>query len=92
MDAVPLIRLMSLVIVTGGMNYVLGVVGLINLNQAKYFTYSILVAGAAAILTLLPIASIYGVFAGAFTMLEAEVILLACITGSLLYIKHHHIG
>lgn len=92
MDAVPLIRLMSLVIVTGGMNYVLGVVGLINLNQAKYFTYSILVAGAVAILTLLPIASIYGVFAGAFTMLEAEVILLACITGSLLYIKHHHIG
>lgn len=88
MAAVPLVRYMSLIIVVGGMNYILGVVGLINLNKAKYFTYSVFIAGFMSIVTLLFTAATYGITAGAFVMIEAEVVLLLCLASSLFYLKH----
>lgn len=89
--AVPLVRIMAPIIVIAGMNYTLGIVGLINLDRAKFFTYSVLLAGVLSIATLLMTASTYGIQAGAMVMLEAEIVLVICLTGSLLYIKHHHI-
>ena len=78
-DAVNIVRIMSPIILIGGLNYVLGVVGLINLNHAKAFLYSVCIAGILSILTLLSSASFFGITAGAFAMLEAESILLICI-------------
>ena len=88
MDAVFLIRIMAPIIVIGGMNYVLGIVGLINLNHAKQFTYSVLIAGILSIVTLLLTASQFGILAGAGAMLEAESVLLMCIILSLMVLVH----
>ena len=90
MDATFLVRIMSPIVVLGGLNYMLGIVGLINLNHARYFTYSVIVAGLLSVITLLLTASQYGIYAGAGVMLEAESILLICIFISLMIITRTH--
>ena len=88
MDAVPLVRIMAPIIVIAGMNYTLGIVGLVNLNKAMLFTYSVLVAGIISIATLLLTVSSVQIIAGAWAMLTAESVLLLCIFGALIYTKH----
>lgn len=90
MDAVFLVRIMTPIIVIGGMNYTLGIVGLINLNHAKQFTYSVLIAGGLSIVALLLTASKYGILAGAGAMLGAESILLTCIIVALMMVVYNY--
>ena len=90
MDATFLVRIMSPIVVLGGLNYMLGIVGLINLNHARYFTYSVIIAGLLSVITLLLTASQFGILAGAGVMVEAESILLICIFISLIIIKRTH--
>ncbi len=75
LEAIPLVQIMSIIITIGGMNYILGIVGLINLDKAKFFTYSVFIAGALSVLTLLLTASTYGINAGAWAMMIAETVL-----------------
>lgn len=79
-DAVSLIRIMSLVILFGGMNYILGIVGLINLNEGKSFFYAVMVSGIASVLFLFLFVSKYGNFAAAWALTLSEILLfILCI-------------
>lgn len=74
-DAVSLIRIMSFVILFGGMNYILGIVGLINLNEGKSFFYAVMVSGIASIVFLFLFVSKYGNFAAAWALTLSEILL-----------------
>lgn len=72
-----LMRVMSPVIVIGGMNYVLGVAGLVNLGHNLYFLKAVTVSGVVSLLALFPLVQLMGVFSGAVSMIMAEIILFA---------------
>ena len=72
-----LMRVMSPVIVIGGMNYVLGVAGLVNLGHNLYFLKAVTVSGVVSLLALFPLVQLMGVFSGAASMILAEIILFA---------------
>ena len=75
---------MSFVIFFGGLNYMLGIVGLINLGESKMFMYSVIIAGICSIIMLVFMAGSMGITAGAITMVAAEFVLLIGICVSFL--------
>lgn len=52
-DSTILVKIMSPVIIIGTLNYVLGVVGLVNLNQQKIFFVGVMIAGFISIIFLI---------------------------------------
>lgn len=78
-DAVAIVRIMSIVVLVGGMNYLLGVVGLINLNCQTYFLRAVLIAGVASISFLLLTAHSMGIQAGAWAMSLSECVLFTLV-------------
>lgn len=72
-----LMRVMSPVIIIGGMNYVLGVAGLVNLGHNLYFLKAVTISGVVSVLALFPLIHLMGVFSGAVSMILAEIILFA---------------
>lgn len=70
-----LIRYMSLVILIGGMNYILGIAGLVNLNQNKYFFLSVTVSGIFSLILLVVSVNYIDLYSGALAMISAELIL-----------------
>lgn len=82
MEAARLLRIMSPVLFFGGMNYILGIVGLVNLNQSRRFLRGVLAGGLASVAWVLCSASFLGEAAGAWAMTLAEIVLfLACLLG-----------
>lgn len=80
MEAKPLLRIMSPVLLLGGMNYLLGIVGLVNLNRSKSFFIGVLAAGLLSVAWVLAMAPVLGVTAGAWAMTLSEgVLLISCI-------------
>ncbi|TFU92593.1 hypothetical protein E4T81_10665 [Barnesiella sp. WM24] len=75
--AIPLIRIMTLVVLLGGINYTLGIIGLINLNKGKQFFHYVVISGVTSILVLLIFANRYTYYAAAWAMVIAE--LISCI-------------
>jgi len=73
--AIPLIKIMSIVILFGGMNYLFGIVGLINLNKQKYFLKSVLFSGFISLTFLFVLAPYLGVSAAAWSMVVSEILL-----------------
>lgn len=84
MEATHLLRIMSPVMFFGGMNYLLGIVGLVNLNKSRLFLCGVFLAGAASVAWTLCTASFLGVEAGSWAMTISETVLFcACLSGLL---------
>lgn len=73
--SVLLIRIMIPVVFFGGLNYVLGIVGLINLGENKSFVINVAVSGVSSIIFLVSTVQLWGNISAALAMSIAEVIL-----------------
>lgn len=80
-DCVPLIRVMVLVILFGEVNYLIGIVGLVNMNRQRYFFFAVLVTGLFSVGFLLLTVQAHGAHAAAWAMSLSEV-LLTCLCGT----------
>lgn len=79
--AIPLIRIMSLVILFGGINYVLGIIGMMNHNRSNQFLKAVLIAGIISVVAMICFVQKYSYYSAAVAMVLAELILfLECIT------------
>ncbi len=76
MEAKELLVVMSPVLFFGSLNYLLGIVGMVNMDMEKAFFYSVLVVGVGNVLWMLLSAPSMGILAGAWGMLLSEVLLL----------------
>lgn len=74
-ECVPLIRIMTLVVLFGEINYLVGIVGLINMDGQVYFFRSVLVTGFFSVLFMLLLAPVYGATAAAWAMSFSEILL-----------------
>lgn len=74
-SCVPLIRIMTLVVLFGEINYLLGIVGLINMDAQYYFFRSVLFTGLFSVAFMLLVASRYGAEAAAWAMSLSEMLL-----------------
>lgn len=83
-ECIPLIRIMTLVIIFGEVNYLVGIVGLVNMNRQSYFFGSVLITGMfSCILTLLLVVP-YEAYAGAVSLAASEgVLMILCLYGLL---------
>lgn len=81
-ECVPLIRIMTLVVLFGEINYLIGIVGLINMDGQVIFFRSVLITGIFSILFMLLLASRYGAVAAAWAMSLSEILLfILCLFG-----------
>ena len=78
-DIVRDVRIMSPIILIGGLNYFFGVVGLVNLNHKNAFTCFVLIAGGVNILLSMYLSKIYFDAGAAFSLTVAETVLLILI-------------
>lgn len=74
-DTVPLMYLLSPVIVLGGLNYVLGFVGLVNLGYQRRFFYFVMSSGIISVLFLIICVRWMGMYAAAIAMTLSELVL-----------------
>lgn len=73
--AVVLIKIMCPVVLLGGLNYIIGIVGLVNLNAQRSFFIYVTISGIISIIMLLFATPIIGVKAAAYSMSLSELIL-----------------
>ena len=85
-ECVPLIRIMTLVILFGEINYLIGIVGLINLNRQNAFFRSVVITGLFSVLFIIIFAKRYGAYAAAVSMSLSEMLLTVMCVASLLSI------
>lgn len=69
------IRIMSPIILFGGLNYYYGVVGLVNLGKEKTFSRSVWIAGVCSVIVCYILVSYFGHIGAAIALLMAEVLL-----------------
>lgn len=74
-SCIPLIRLMTPVILFGEINYLIGIVGLINMNRQNQFFQSVLVTGFFSVAFIVIFAGRYGAYAAAASMSLSEMLL-----------------
>ena len=84
---VPLIRIMTLVILFGEINYLVGIVGLINMDGQRYFFRSVMVTGVFSVVFMLLMTPLYGAVAAAWAMSLSEVLLFILCLFSIYRIK-----
>ncbi len=78
-NSIQNIKIMSVIILLGGLNYFLGIVGLVNLGFEKQFTQSVFVAGVISIITCFTLVNILPGTGAAITLVIAEVVLFILI-------------
>ena len=78
-EAVGIVRIMSFVILFGGLNYVLGMVGLVNLNKQKDFFVAVMLSGAISVVFLVATVSFWQINAAALALVLSEVVLFMLI-------------
>ena len=76
--SILLIKLMSPVIIVGGLNYVLGIVGLINLGEKRKFLQTVFVSGILSVTFLLCTVRYWGASSAALSMVLAEITIFVC--------------
>ena len=74
----PIIDIMLPVLVFGCLNYLLGFVGLVNLNCQRFFFFSVISSGTVSILLLFLLVNFIGVAGAAFAMSVSEMLLFVC--------------
>ena len=85
--AVPLIRIMTLVILFGEINYLIGIVGLVNMDGQSLFFRSVLITGIFSVIFMLFCASHWGAVAAAWAMSLSEMLLFTLCLWSLYQIN-----
>lgn len=81
-ECIPLIRIMSLVIVFGEINYIAGIVGLVNMNRQNYFFGSVLATGVISCMITIALAAYCNAYAGAISLVASEALLMImCLYG-----------
>lgn len=84
---VPLIRIMTLVILFGEINYLIGIVGLVNMDGQSLFFRSVLITGIFSVIFMLFCASHWGAVAAAWAMSLSEMLLFTLCLWSLYQIN-----
>lgn len=74
-EAIPLIRIMSMVVLFGSLNYVLGFVGMVNNNASKLFFKYVVVTGVINILIVSIFSHNYIYYASSFAITSSELLL-----------------
>ncbi len=81
-NCIPLIRIMVLVILFGEVNYLVGIVGLVNMNKQSYFFKSVIITGVFSCLLTTLLANSCGALAGAISLSASEgLLMLLCLYG-----------
>lgn len=75
-ESILLLKIMSPVVIIGTMNYVIGIIGLVNLNMQRIFFYGVMISGLLSILFVLCFAPHCGVLAASIAVPLSEFILL----------------
>lgn len=75
-ESVLLVKIMSPVVLIGTLNYVLGVIGLVNLNQQKTFFKGVMIAGISSILFLVLSVPRWGILSASMAIPLSELVLL----------------
>lgn len=75
LEPIQLIRIMLPVVLFGCMNYILGIVGLINLDKKNEFFRSVMVSGICGLLFLIGTVHLWGNVSAALSMVLSEVML-----------------
>lgn len=75
MSAVINIQIMSAVILIGSLNYLFGIVGMVNLNMKKQFAKYVLISGVVGIIIVSSLSKILLDLAGTFAFLASESVL-----------------
>jgi len=70
------LHIMSLVIFVGGLNYTLGIIGLVNLGKEKLFTSAVIISGVFSLVLVFGLALLIPNLSGPFAFLGAELLLL----------------
>lgn len=70
-----LICYMSPTIFIGGMNYILGIAGLVNINRNRFFLMSVTISGVLSIIILVVFVHFIDLYSAALAMISAEIIL-----------------
>lgn len=83
----PLMNWMYPVLIFGCMNFLLGFVGLVNLNQQKYFFFAVFISGTISLGLLFWLARYWGIQVAAMTMSLSEVLLFLACLSRLLYLN-----
>ena len=86
-DCVPYIRIMTLVILFGEINYLVGIVGLINMNGQRKFFLSVIMTGVFSVVFMLLVAPRWGGEAAAWAMSLSEMLLFVLCLFNLYRIK-----
>lgn len=73
------LRILSFVVLFGGMNYLLGIIGMVNLGYEKYFTRFVFITGAVSIILVSVGALFLNDLAGSIGLLLGEVLLFGLI-------------
>lgn len=74
-DSATLLKVMSPVIIIGTMNYVLGVIGLVNLNKQKLFFLGVMIAGVVSVIFLMITIPHWGVLSASIAIPLSELVL-----------------
>lgn len=90
MEVVNLIRIMSPVILLGGLNSILGMSGLVNLNHQKTFFIGVILAGVFNVGFLLITVNALGVLSAAWSTTLSELVLLIVILSRISKISKIH--
>lgn len=91
-SAYSLIRIMIPVIVLGGINYIIGVIGLIIMGKGRQFLYIVIIGGLACILTTWFFSPKYTYYAASWGMSIAEFIVSVLCVIYLLYLYYGKIN
>lgn len=86
----PLMNWMYPVLIFGCMNFLLGFVGLVNLNQQKYFFFAVFISGTISLGLLFWLARYWGIQVAAMTMSLSEVLLFLACLSRLLYLNRNN--
>lgn len=86
-DTILLMQVMAPIIFVGGLNYVWGIVGLVNVREHKFFTLSVFISGIVSVTFLLSTVNYFGIFSGAIAMNISECVLGVCCVYRLLQLR-----
>ena len=89
MEASGIINIMLPVVVFGCLNYLLGFVGLVNLDKQRFFLCAVVVSGTVAIVILLSTVNIFGIESAAWAMSISEILLFVFCFVKLFNIYRH---
>lgn len=89
MEASGIINIMLPVVVFGCLNYLLGFVGLVNLDKQRFFLGAVVVSGTVAIVILLSTVNIFGIKSAAWAMSISEILLFVFCFVKLFNIYRH---